>query len=413
MTNILFVHSNFPGQFGFVAQALLARGMRCEAIASATSRQMPGIPLSRWGIKRGSTPGIFVPAVRAEADCIRGRAAAECALMLRQKGFVPDLIIGHPGWGETLFLRDIFPKAKQIIYGEYYYRAEGGDVGFDPEFGEVSVDERFRVHAINATLALALSEANRIVCASRFQASLLPPIFAARMTIIHEGIDTAAVRPNRDASLTLANGRLLDRSLPIVTFINRRFEPLRGFHIFMRALPKVLAEVPDCQAVLIGADETGGYGKPAPANTTWKKHYPAEIEGRCDKSRLHFTGRIPYRQMLAALSISLAHVYYTYPFVLSWSLLEAMASECLVVCSDTAPVRDVVQDGKNGLLLDFFDVDLLARTLITACREPERFSSLRKAARQTVVDEFDRARLCLPAWMRLVDEVLGVQTPGA
>jgi glycosyltransferase involved in cell wall biosynthesis len=276
MTTILFVHSNFPGQFGFVAQALLARGMRCAAIASATGRQMPGIPLSRWGVKRGSTPGIFIPAARAEADCIRGRAAADCALMLRQKGFVPDLIIGHPGWGETLFLRDIFPKAKQIVYGEYYYRAEGGDVGFDPEFGELSVDERFRVHGMNATMALALSEADRIVCATRYQASLLPPSFAARMTIIHEGIDTTAVRPNRDASLTLANGRLLDRSLPIVTFINRRFEPLRGFHIFMRALPKVLAEVPDCQAVLIGADEPGGYGKPAPVGATWKKHMLAD-----------------------------------------------------------------------------------------------------------------------------------------
>jgi glycosyltransferase involved in cell wall biosynthesis len=409
MKDALFVHNNFPGQFAFIAEALKARGVRCAAIASPTGRGIPGIPLVQWQPTRGSTEGIFPPATRAEADFIRGRAAAEGALALQKHGFNPDLIIGHPGWGETLFLKEIFPQARQIIHGEFYYRTQGADVGFDPEFGEISMDEKFRIHAKNATMALAYTEADRIVCPTPFQAGTLPEVFHPRIEVIHEGVDTDQVKPNPATTLTLPNSRVLDRSVPVITFINRRFEPLRGFHTFVRALPQVLAEIPEAQVVLIGSDEPGGYGGPAPDGTTWKQRFLSEVQDRLDLSRVHFTGRLPYDQMLAALSISAAHVYYTYPFVLSWSLLEAMASECLIVGSDTAPVRDAITHEANGLLLDFFDVDALARTLITACREPERYLPLRQAARQTVLERYDRTRQCQPAWLRLVDEVMAGQ----
>ncbi|HEX2137700.1 MAG TPA: glycosyltransferase [Microvirga sp.] len=404
--DVLFVHTNFPGQFGFIAQALKDRGWRCAAIASQTGRALGGIPLLRWQTPRGSTSGIFPPAARAENNLIRGRAAAECALALQRQGFDPDLIIGHPGWGETLLLKEIFPRARQILYGEFYFRTRGVDVGFDPEFGQPSIEERFRIYAKNATIALAFAEADRIVCPTPFQASLLPKAFRSRTILIHEGVDTDRVRPGPTATLTLDDGRVLDRSVPVITFINRQFEPLRGFHIFMRALPRVLAELPDAHAVLIGADEPARYGMAAPNGATWKGHLLPEVAGRLDMSRVHFTGRVPYDRMLAALSISAAHVYYTYPFVLSWSLLEAMACECLVIGSDTAPVRDAVEHDVNGLLLDFFDVDALAQALVAACRQPDRFSPLRKAARRTILDGFDRKRQCEPAWLRLVDDVL-------
>jgi glycosyltransferase involved in cell wall biosynthesis len=325
-------------------------------------------------------------------------------MSLQKQGFEPDLIIGHPGWGETLFLREVFPRAKQILYGELYYRTKGGDIGFDPEFRTLTIEERFRISAKNATMALALIEADRIVCPTPFQASTLPEVLQPRTQIIHEGIDIDQIQPRPSARLKFASGVVLDGSTPVITFINRRLEPLRGFHILMRALPKVLTALPSARAVLVGADERG-YGPPAPNGRTWKQHLLSEVGGRLDPSRVHFTGQIPHDYMLSVLSVSAAHVYYTYPFVLSWSALEAMASACLIVGSDTAPVRDVIENGTNGLLHDFFDVDDLAETLIQACREPDQYRSMRQEARRTVVERFDRARMCLPAWLRLIDEV--------
>jgi glycosyltransferase involved in cell wall biosynthesis len=403
MADVLFVHTNFPAQFGFVAQAMAARGHRCRAIASSTGREIAGVPLLRWSGGRGSTPGIFPPATRAEADFIRGTGAARAALALKEGGFEPDVVVGHPGWGETVFLREVFPKARQVAYAEFYYRVEGGDVGFDPEFGTPSIEERFRIQAKNATMAMAYAEADRIVAPTRFQASLLPAAFRERAAIIHEGVDPKRVRPDPNARLE-AGKHVLDRGTPVVTFVNRRFEPLRGYHVFMRALPRFLAEVPDAHAVLIGSDAEAGYGLAAPKGTTWRQRFLDEVKDRIDLGRVHFTGHLPHDRMLAALSIARAHVYYTYPFVLSWSLLEAMASECLIVASDTAPLRDAIRPGENGLLLDFFDHGALAEALIAACRTPEAFVPLRKAARETVIAEFDRAK-CRDAWVALVEEL--------
>jgi glycosyltransferase involved in cell wall biosynthesis len=403
MANLLFVHNNFPAQLGFVAQAMAARGHACRAIASGTGRELPGIPLTRWSGIRGSTPGIFAPATRAEADFIRGSAAARAAIGLKESGFIPDVIVGHPGWGETAFLGEVFRNARQVLYAEFYYSSEGGDVGFDPEFAPPSLEEKFRIHAKNATMAMAFAEADRIVAPTLFQAGLLPPAFRSLATIIHEGVDTDRIRPDPRARVSVA-GRSLDRSKPVVTFINRRFEPLRGYHVFMRALPRLLAEVPDAEVLLVGSDQQAGYGLPPPKGATWKQRFLDEVKDRLDLSRVHFTGQLPHRQMLAALSISRAHVYYTYPFVLSWSLLEAMASECLVVASDTAPVRDALRSGENGLLLDFFDHGALAQALIEACRSPERFAPLRKAARATVTANFNRSQ-CSAAWVTLLEEL--------
>jgi len=403
MLKVLFVHNNFPAQFGFIAQAMAARGHECRVIASHTGHEIRGIPLLRWKPAGGSTRGIFDPATRAEADFIRGWAAAERAVELRKVGWTPDIIVGHPGWGETVFLREVFPAAKQVLYAEFYYRTEGGDVGFDPEFGPLSMEARFRVHAKNATMAMAFAEADGIVAPTAFQASMLPQAFRSRAVILHEGVDTDRVRPDPTAQVKIGD-RTLDRSTPVITFISRRFEPLRGYHVFMRALPRVLAEVPDAEVLLIGSDQSGGYGQAAPTGATWKSRFLDEVKGRLDLKRVHFVGTVPYPEMLAALSISRAHVYYTYPFVLSWSLLEAMACECLVIGSDTAPVGDAITSGENGLLLDFFNHGALADAVIAACRRPEDFRHLRSTARETVVSSFNRPD-CAKAWVDLLERL--------
>ena len=402
-TNVLFVHNNFPAQFGFIATALKRRGMRCVAIGSQTARSVE-IPVRQWKLGRGSTKDIFPYAVRAEADLLRGKAAADVAVMLRDQGFKPDLIIAHPGWGETLLLDEIFPSARRIMHGEFYYRARGGDVGFDPEFGEPTLDDRLKVAGKNAGMAMAYIDADRIVSPTPFQASFFPRAVKDNIRIIHEGIDTTIAKPRADVTLKIENGPTLDRSTPVITFINRNFEPLRGYHILVRALPEVLAAVPNVHVVMIG-EHGRGYGD-QPKGDTWKDKFLDEVKDRLDLSRVHFTGRVPHPWMLDALRISSAHVYYTYPFVLSWSLLEAMACECLILGSDTGPLRDAVQDGVNGRLFDFFDVPALSRALIEACNRPEDFAPLRTAARQTVLEKFDRERICLPAWLDLIDDVL-------
>lgn len=406
MSDVLFVHNNFPAQFGFIARKLAAEGHRVVAIASETGRPVEGVRLVKWATKRGTTEGILTPAIRAEADLIRGGAAAQSALALRAEGFDPALIVGHPGWGETIYMREIFPEAKQIAYAEYFYRSRGGDVGFDPEFSPAREKDPHELYAKNAGMALAFAEADAIVAPTAFQASLLPPAFRARTHIIHEGVDTSAVKPHPSPRLTMGKGKVIDGSRPLVTLINRRLEPLRGFHIFTRALPKLMSAVPDADVIVIGADEAGGYGKPAEAGKTWGTQLFAEVAGRVDRDRIHFVGRVPHPLMIETLSLSSAHVYYTYPFVMSWSMLEAMATECLVLGSDTPPVRDAVTPGVDGILNDFFDVDALADAMIDACRHPEKFKPMRKAARETVLKRFDRATVCEPAWSGLVTQLL-------
>jgi glycosyltransferase involved in cell wall biosynthesis len=403
---ILFIHNNFPGQFPHVAAAAQQAGYKVAVVGSATAKEPLGAKVERWKLKRGTTNGIFPPATRAEADLLRADAAAAAARRLKDDGFVPDLIIGHPGWGETIYMSTIFPGVPQLLFGELYYRAHGFDVGFDPEFDKVTPEQELRVHAKNATQALAYTDATTIVCPTPFQASSFPETLQSRIIILHEGVDlTTAVRQKKPC-LKLPNGQTLDGTKPVITFINRNFERLRGFHIFMRALPALMLECPDAQVVIIGKDGLGGYGGNLDGQQTWKEQMMGEIGDQIDQSRLHFLGRVTHADMITALSLSTAHVYYTYPFVLSWSLVEAMACECLILGSDTKPVRDAITHNQNGLLFDFFDVDALSKAMIVACQAPERYLDLRKNARQTALTVFDKDRVGVPGWMALISETL-------
>ncbi|MDR6627995.1 glycosyltransferase [Caulobacter segnis] len=406
---ILFIHQNFPGQFPHIADALVARGDKVVAIGSASAKPRPGVTLVQWRLPRGTTTGIFDPATRAEADLLRADAAARKAWELKAKGFVPDLIIGHPGWGETIHLSEVFPGVPQIAFGEFFYKSSGGDVGFDKEFEKNEPVSDMRVHAKNLGMALAYSEADVIVCPTAFQASTLPKGLQHRIRVFHEGVDISNASRKPDATFKLPDGRVLDRSKPVITFINRNFERLRGFHIFMRALPAFLEACPEAEVLLIGRDGGKGYGAALPGGKTWKGVMLDEVGDRLDMGRVHFTGPVTHSDMIAAMSISWAHVYYTYPFVLSWSLVEAMACECLILGSDTAPVRDAITPGENGVLNDFFDVDALSDAMVRACREPEAFAALRPKARETALKMFDHKAVGVPAWMDLIDEVLATR----
>lgn len=404
---ILFVHQNFPGQFPHIADGALARGYKIAAIGGPTAKGRPGVDLRRWKPGRGSTPNIFDPATRAEADLIRGHLAAHVAAGLKTDGFTPDLIIGHPGWGETILLGEVWPNAPEILLGEYWYQSHGGDVGFDNEFETRTFEADLRSHAKNAGMALAYSTADVIVCPTRFQASTFPKAFQPSIHVVHEGVDISKSSRKIGARLKLPDGRILDGSKPVITFINRNFERLRGFHIFMRALPQFMQRCPDAEVVIIGSEEGQAYGGQLPKGQTWKSKMMDEVGERIDTKRVHFMGRVPHATMIDALSISWGHVYYTYPFVLSWSLVEAMACECLILGSDTAPVRDAIRAGESGLLNDFFDVPALSRAMAEACETPEKFQDMRRRARQFALETFDRETVGVPAWLKLIEDTIG------
>jgi glycosyltransferase involved in cell wall biosynthesis len=407
MANILIVHQNFPAQFPYIAAALRARGDTVAAIGGKTARAIPGIDLRRWSTDRGTTPKLFPLAVRAEADLIRGAAAAQAALQLKRDGFTPDVIVGHPGWGETLLLKEIWPEARLILFGELMYLSHGGDLNFDPEFsGAPSFERDARGHAKNAGLALAYAWADRIVCPTRFQAASFPPALQSSIRVLHEGVDLDRAARRADARLTLPGGRILDASTRVVTYVSRTLEPLRGFHVFLRALPAFLDACPQAEVVVIGEETRQGYGLAPPPGKSWKSWLMEELGDRIDPARVHFLGRVSHDQLITAFSLSWAHVYYTYPFVLSWSLVEAMACECLVLASDTPPLHDAITDGVEGRLLPFFDTGALSAALIETVRQPEAFVALRSAARTRALAGFDRAT-GTAGWLAMIDELLG------
>jgi glycosyltransferase involved in cell wall biosynthesis len=405
MANILIVHQNFPGQFPHIADALIKRGDRVAAIGCKTAKGRPGVDLRRWHTERGTTPGIFPLAVRAEADLIRARAAAEAALQLRRDGFTPDVIIGHPGWGETLFLREVWPTAPMVLFGELMYRSRGSDINFDPEFSTPSFDGDVRAHAKNATQAMAYAWADRIICPTQFQAGSFAPAFRSRIRVIHEGVDLDHASRRARAMFVLPNGRLIDGTRPVITYVGRSLEALRGFHIFMRAIPAFLDACPDVDVLVIGHEKRSGYGPAAPGDQSWREWLAKEAGGEPDVNRVHFLGPVTHKRLIDAFSLSWAHVYYTYPFVLSWSLVEAMACECLILASDTPPLHDAITDGVEGRLLPFFDSSALSAALIEAVRERDRFGAMRSAAKRRAHADFDRNR-GTAGWLSTIDELL-------
>jgi glycosyltransferase involved in cell wall biosynthesis len=332
-----------------------------------------------------------------ETHVRRGQSVVRACIELRKRGFEPDVVLAHPGWGEGLFLRDVYPKARLLKYFEYYYQADGGDVGFDPEY-PAGLDDRLKTRARNSTQLHSLVACDGGISPTVWQQSRYPPEFRSKIEVIHEGVDTDAVRPD-PAAFFERDGRRFAAGDEIVTYVARNLEPYRGFHIFMRALPKLQALRPNAQVLVVGGDEVS-YGRRLPSGESYRGRLVKELGDRVDWRRVHFLGRLPYADYLKVLQVSAAHVYLTYPFVLSWSMLEAMAAGCLVIGSATPPVMEVIREGENGVLADFFDAEALARIVAAALAEPARYRAMRDAARQTAIERYDLRTRCLPGWMR-------------
>nr|WP_206526625.1 glycosyltransferase [Rhodobacter kunshanensis] len=387
-----------------LAPALKARGHEVTALTDIRNQRATDIPTLRYrhdGAKVEAAQARLGRNFITQSD--RGVTVARACLRLRNEtGYVPDVIFGHSGWGETLFLKEVWPEARLIVYAEFYYRGRGADVGFDPEAGDAGFDQVMIAQGRAAHLGQSLLHADAGIAPTEWQASTYPPALRRMIEVIFDGVDSDKVTPDPAAMVELPGGHVLRAGDEVLTFVNRNLEPYRGYHTFIRALPEVLAARPAAQVVIVGGDEVS-YG-PAPRDgRRWKDIYLDEVRGRIDASRVHFLGKVPYGTFLSLMQVSRAHAYLTYPFVLSWSMVEAMSAGALVIGSDTAPVREVIRHGQNGLLVDFFDVAAWSQTLITALAEPERFAPLRAAARQTVLDRYDLRRICLPRMIEMVE----------
>jgi glycosyltransferase involved in cell wall biosynthesis len=247
---------------------------------------------------------------------------------------------------------------------------------------------------MNAPLLMALEACDAAQAPTRWQQRQFPAAYAERITVIHDGIDTELVRP----------GAAPEEEL--VTYVARNLEPYRGFHAFMRAIPEIQRRRPAARIVIVGGDDVSYSPRLAPGET-YRARLLRELDGRIDLNRVTFTGRLAYGEYLALLRRSSVHVYLTYPFVLSWSLLEAMAAGCLVVASRTPPVEEVIEDGVNGLLVDFFSPAAIAARIDEALAKQAACRPLRAAARRTVLERCDLRRQCLPAQARLIARLAG------
>ena len=395
MIRLLFVHQNFPGQYRHLAAHYAAEaGYRVVAVGEKANllRQprLPGVEVLGYDLPELEKVEPFNASLVKAIH--RGKRVAAGAAHLKRQGFRPDVIFAHIGWGEALFLKDIFPDARVLLYGEFFYRAQGADVGFDPEF-PMSAEKVLRLRVMNAPLLMSLDASDWGMAPTRWQHRQFPAAYAQRMSVIHDGINTDAVSPSKEVFQE-----------ELITYVARNLEPYRGFHVFMRAIPEIQKRRPNARIVIVGGDEVS-YSPRLPPGQTYRQRLLRAIEGKADLSRVHFTGRIPYADYLALLRRSSVHVYLTYPFVLSWSLLEAMSAGCLVVGSRTAPVEEVIRDGENGLLTDFFSTEQLAARIDQALSMDSR--PLREAARKTAVERFDLKRVCLPAQLELVARLQG------
>ena len=415
--NFLFVHQNFPGQYLHLAQHLAAiPGNRVVSITQRKDATLPGVHKIRYQPQRDVTPHLHHYLRATEAGVLNAQAVARVALDLRKSGFTPDVMLGHNGWGEIWYLKDVFPNTPLIGYFEFFYHLQGGDVGFDPAEA-ISFDTAPRIRTKNLGNLLGLDACDLGQCPTQWQYSRYPERYRSMLRIIHDGIDTDIVRPDAAATLSLpvsspeTDPPNTDRSAQaflelrageeIVTYVARNLEPYRGFPGFMRSLPAILQARPNARIVIIGGDEVS-YGARLPNGQTYRQQLLAELGDALDLSRIHFLGKVPYPIFLKVLQVSRAHVYLTYPFVLSWSMLEAMAAGCLVIGSRTASVEEVIRHGENGLLVDFFQPAAIAEKVIAALAEPEAFSTIRRNARQTIVENYDLKRVCLPGQLRLL-----------
>ncbi len=400
---IVFIHQNMPGQYKHLA-ARLAQSPENQVvfITKRKDREIPGVKRISYELAREPSKTIHPYLYRSEDAVLHGQAVARVLLQMRRENFIPDIIITHPGWGEALFAKDIFPGTPLLNHCEFYYQARGQDLDFDPA-NPPELDSVLKSRIRNTHLLLSLESCDRGLSPTQWQRSVHPKIFHPKITVIHEGVDTSALQPDPHAVFHLPDGTALTREDEVVTYVARNLEPYRGFTTFMHAIPRICEQRPNAKILIVGGDGIS-YGSGPKDAANWREKMLSEVQ--VDPSRVFFLGYLPYDRFTKMLQVTSAHVYLTYPFVLSWSMLEAMALGALVIGSRTKPVEEVITHGENGLLVDFFSPQSVADQVVSVLKDRGAFAEIARAGRRTVLRKYDLSH-CLKQQMALIHSMVG------
>ncbi len=388
---ILFLHPNFPAQFRHLA-AKLGQDPK-NTVVFGTNRkegQITGVTKVLYEKSRTARAETHHYVRPLENAVLEGQAVYRLAQQLKDKNFAPDVVYGHSGWGPTLFAKDIFPRAKLLCYFEWFYNAHGSDADFDPN-DPINADDEARIRIKNAPILIDLYSCDRGLSPTNWQRQQFPPEFHSKIKVHHDGVDTEYFKPEPGAKLVLPRINLdLSEVSEIVTYVARGMEPYRGFPQLIKTIAIMQKKRPECHFVIVGKNRVA-YGKNLPDGKNYKdvmlEKFPLDL------NRVHFTDLLPYDEYLQVLKASSVHLYLTRPFVLSWSMLEALSTGCLVVGSSTPPVKEVIEDGVNGLLVDFFTPKKIASKIIEALNNPDKMAKIRTRARETILEKYDLAKL--------------------
>ncbi len=398
---ILFLHPNFPAQFRHLA-ATLGKDPK-NRVVYGTNRQegqIEGVTKVLYGKSRTARAETHHYVRPLENAVLEGQAVYRLAQQLKDQNFVPDIVYGHSGWGPTLFAKDIFPRAKLLCYFEWFYNAHGSDADFDPD-DPINADDEARIRIKNAPILIDLYSCDRGLSPTNWQRQQFPPEFHSKIKVHHDGVDTKYFQPEPGAKLVIPRINLdLSGVSEIVTYVARGMEPYRGFPQLIKTIAILQKKRPECHFVIVGKNRVA-YGKSLPDGKTYKDVMLEKFP--LDMSRVHFTDLLPYDEYLQVLKASSVHLYLTRPFVLSWSMLEALSTGCLVVGSSTAPVKEVIEDGVNGLLVDFFTPKKIASKIIEALNNPDKMAKIRTRARETILEKYDLAKL-LPQHLEWIEQ---------
>lgn len=409
----LFIHQNFPGQYKQIVRHLADQpGNTVYFITQNTTNTMVAVKKLVYKVDVPKSLNCHPYSIDYDIAVRTGLAVAQVCQTLEQQGIIPDFIAGHCGWGETLFVKDVFPDTPLLSYFEFYYHFSSVDVDFDDEY-PADARAAFRLRTRNAVNLLSFDAADWGNTPTKWQRSLHPPEMRTRLTTIHEGIDTALVHPNPDAWVkvgTAGTEVTLSAKDEVITYVARNLEPYRGFHIFMRAAVEILRRRPKACIIMIGGDEVS-YGPNHPSGRSFREVMMEEVGHELPMDRVFFAGQVSYEIYLNVLQVSSAHVYLTYPFVLSWSFIEAMSAGCAIIGSDTPPVTEVLREGENGLAVDFFSPTEIADRVDQILDHPTRMQHMRDAARRTAVSEYDFKSVLLPRWLELMDDMMKGRKP--
>jgi glycosyltransferase involved in cell wall biosynthesis len=381
---ILFLHDNFPAQFGFFGQYLAGKGWEATFGTQREGSALEGLKVFNYKPHRTVTENIHPYAANFEKAVLTGQAVARAAVELKKRGYKPDIVMAHSGWGPGLYARELWPEAKYVGYFEWYYQLNAPDLVYLAEKPR-ELDDVLRGRSRNAALLVDLAHCDAGICPTQFQKDQFPACFHDKLTVMHDGVDTAFYAPAPGARLRLPELDLTGAD-EIITYVARGMEPYRGFPEFMAALEIVLKERPQAHAVIVGQDRVA-YGKKLPEGESYKKQALESLD--LDMERVHFTGLLPrsqYRQVLLASSV---HVYLTAPFVLSWSMLEAMSAGCAIVGSDVAPMKEVADKAPGCMrLIDMKNARQTADAIIDVLNDRDANAKMRRLARDLIVREY-------------------------